>query len=368
MMTDPRKPKEHPPTGTCYRFDVRGLTLGETWRISDGPISFLVVLVVKLLGIRTKPADGTLYPREPIRLAPQQLPARSRQALEPAVAEWEQYGLRLVFYYTIRWLGELESAAAVLLSQDGKLSATTSYLHATYRQFTVERMDHSAVSKMPDGVVLVTTGRKRELEEPPHRRVHHLTGRTLAELAAHHRHRLSNIPVEPVQLTEASVADFVAEEEGRYAEFHIGRRVWIAMTPKEVERLRRLGPADDALVIPQIVPEDGQSNRYRSPAAPVTSPQPPREDPRPLAWPWALLWMSWPPILASVSEFSTGKIPSPALLLLIAAASNVGLIDSLYRRKQIRRRWLLPVIWLLLLIGQVVVTAAAVVAGEVLLP
>jgi hypothetical protein len=318
-------------------------------------------------------------PNDVIRVDPERVAPSAAEALRPAVAEWERHGLRLAFYWThaAEPLTDEELLAATLLSEDGKIAATTIYNRTRLGGFTHEQTFSGALSRMPDGVVLATTTRKRDYDDPPHRRVHYLTGRTIAEVAAHHRHRLSNIPLEPLPFTPSALLEFFRGEGRRQTRAFIDRGVLVPMTSEEVAAARRRLKRDDPeaatsqvavreAVTSEIPAHEESGNPYQSPAAYAPSPEPAPGQPRPLAWPWATLWLMWPPVAALTWASSTGESPLSVFLLLIVLASNAGFVDSLYRRNQVRRPWLMALIWLTILIGQAVALCTAlVVAGAV---
>jgi hypothetical protein len=169
--------------------------------------------------------------------------------------------------------------------------------------------------------------------------------------------------------------EFFREEGRRQIRAFIDRGVLVPMTSEEVaaarRRLRRAHPetatpeiAAGEAVTPEIPARQESGNPYQSPAAYASSPEPAPDQPRPLAWPLATLWLMWPPISALAWASATGEIPFSVFLLLIVLASIAGFVDSLYRRNQVRRGWLMAVIWLTILVGQAVaLSAALVVAG-----
>lgn len=351
-----------------YKVDLRGLTYAELGRFAPNWIVFLILAVIKLMGVRKKLSYGIPHPIGLIRVGPEQLSARSREVLEPAVAEWERHGLGLAFYCTFgnAPLADMESVIATLLSDDGTIAAITSYTRVTVQQFSREQIFSGAVSRMPDGVVLATTTRKPDYEDLPHRRVHYLIGRTIAEVAAHHRRRLGNIPLEPVPFTPSTLMDSLKEEGRRQTEALIDRGVLVPMTDAEVSAdRRRCGVGSAEPETPQLAHRSESGNPYQSPAAPVASPKPAADRSRPLAWPLALIWLLWPPVVVFLSLIFSGEVPS-AIVLLLALASNAGFVDSLHRRGLVRSRWVLVAIWLLILIGQTMAVVLAVIISAFL--
>lgn len=364
---------EQPQPVRYYKIELRGLTYTELRRMIPGWISFLIMAAIKLLGLRKKLGFGFPYPNEMIPLDPSQLPPRSAQALRPAIAEWEDHGLRLAFYGTFGAESPVdrECSVATLLSEEGSIVATTLYVRTAVGQFSQEQIASSAVSRMPDGVLLVTTTQKRDYHDPPFRRVHYLTGRTIAEIAAHHRYRLRNIPLEPERFSPAKLLDFHKEEGRRRIEAMIERGVLVPMSAEEVEaERRRLGPPRSEPSTPPVAPREDSANPYQSPAAsaaPLTTSRPADDRRKPPAWTPALLWLSWPPILVFLSVFFAGYVPAPVFFLLIVLASNAGFVESMYRRKLVRGGWVLGALWLLILVGQTVAAVLALAAAMALL-
>jgi hypothetical protein len=373
MSDNSHQSDQQPQAVRYYKSDVRGMTYTELRRMIPGWISFLIVAAIKLLGFHKKLGLGFPYPNEMIPLEPSQFPPRSAEALRPAVAEWEDQGLRLAFYGTFgaEWPVERECSVATLLSKDGSIVATTLYVRTTVGQFCQEQIFSSAVSRMPDGVLLATTTQKRDYHDPPFRRVHYLTGRTIAEVAAHHRYRLGNIPLEPERFSPAKLLDFHREEGRRRIKAMIERGVLVPMSAEEVEaERRRLRPPGSEPSTSPVAPREDTGNPYQSPAtsaAPVARAQPADHRPTPLAWPLALLWLSWPPVVVFVSAYFAGEVPPLGFLLLIVLASNAGFVESLYRRRLIRRGWVRVSVWALILLGQIAAVVLTVLAATALL-
>jgi hypothetical protein len=363
-MPDNSQPAdEQPPAARYYKIDVQGVTYTELRRMLPGWIPFFIVAVIKLLGFSRRLSSGIPYPNQVVRLDAGDLSPRAAEILGPAVAEWEDHGLHLAFYATFEAdpLGDTDWAIAVLLSDDGSTVGTTVYARTTVGQFSQEGVFSSAVSRMPDGVLLITTTRRRDYHDPPFRREHYLTGRTIAELAAHHRYRLCNIPLEPERFSSSQLLDFHREEGRRRMEAMIERGVLVPMSAEEVEsERRRLRPPATE---PSTPARDETGNPYQSPAASdgaVARPEPADHRPTPLAWPLAMLWALWPPIVAWVSVIFAGELPPLGFFLLIVLASNTGLVESLYRRRVLRRGWVCVSVWLLVLLCQIVAAGPAI--------
>jgi hypothetical protein len=374
MMTgDSNQSDEQSPTARYYKTDVQGITYTELRRLLPGWIPFLIVAVIKLLGFHKRLSSGILYPNQLVRLDAGDLSHRAAEVLRPAVAEWEDHGLHLAFYGTFEAqpLVDTDWGLALLLSDDGSIVGTTVYARTTVGQFSQEGVFSSAVSRMPDGVLLVTTTRRRDYHDPPFRREHYLNGRTIAEVAAHHRYRLRNIPLEPERFSPSELLDFHREEGRRRMEAMTERGVLVPMSPEEVEaERRRLEPPATEASTPQAAPRDDSGNPYQSPAAsvaPVADPRPADDRGTPLAWPLALLWLLWPPIVVFLSVFFAGDVPPLVFFLFIVLASNAGFVESMYRRKLVRGGWVLGALWLLILIGQIAAAGLAVVAAMALL-
>ena len=374
MMTgDSNQSDEQSPAARYYKIDVQGITYTELRRLLPGWIPFLIVALIKLLGFHRRLSSGILYPNEVVRRDAGDLSHRAAEVLRPAVAEWEDHGLQLAFYGTFEAqpLVDTDWALAVLLSEDGSIVGTTVYARTTVGQFSQEGLFSSAVSRMPDGVLLATTTRQRDYHDPPFRREHYLTGRTIAEVAAHHRYRLGNIPLEPERFSPPELLDFHREEGRRRMQAMIERGVLVPMSAEEVEAERcRLRPPAAEPSTPPAPARDETGNPYQSPAAsaaPVAAPGPADDRPTPLAWPLALLWLLWPPIVVFLCLFFVGDVPPLVFFLFIVLASNAGFVESMYRRKLVRGRWVLGALWLLILLGQIAAAGVAGAAAMVLL-
>jgi hypothetical protein len=220
---------------------------------------------------------------------------------------------------------------------------------------------------MPDGVVLSTTARSPDYQEMPHRRVQFLVGRPISAVVAHHRYRLRNISLQPVQFTPSTLLEHLREEQWRQVGAFIERGVLVPMSTEEVEaERRRLGGSRTEPSAPQAAPGADSGNPYQSPAAPAPSasnPRPAVGRPIPPAWPLAALWLLWPAIVMFLSVFVGGDLRPSVFFLLIVMANNAGFVESMYRRRLVRGGWILVALWALILAGQVVAAGLAVIAA-----
>ena len=224
---------------TYYKFDSSKMSLAETWRISSNPAVFSMQLFRRLFGLNPSPRFG--YALDRIQIVEwEQLPEKARASLTPIVTECEQSEMRLVFCYTIAYIGRQEGYAAAMLSRD-----LTTWGGAVWTKTQIDgvvriRTHCQFVSEREDGQVLITSDNPNHLDSPEWAESVHRPHTSVRELFGEHVRRIRAAGLGRIRtLEDQNLRAFIIRFMGRTHKHLIQRGIWVPMSDAEIVALQR---------------------------------------------------------------------------------------------------------------------------------
>lgn len=213
-----------------YKTRMNRLTFGELWRMSPGPLTFLIASGMKLFGKLPEGDLGVCRLDSLERLDGSEIPDRVHESWSKWIDACEAEGIGLQFYYTVPFVGfDVEAYAAAMLGEGGLVAAQALYA----RQKDAEKTVLALFTRLADGRELVTSSKRRELEIPPGTDVVRLPRGTPSQVVARHLERVRSVegavPVRPGHLDR-----LILEYTNRETDFHIDRGVYVPMPEAEV--------------------------------------------------------------------------------------------------------------------------------------
>jgi hypothetical protein len=225
------------PVVRFYRLDGRKITLAEYWRLSPGVLSFLIVLLAKLLGFPPKFSFAIPRPERLLKVTLDELPASARFGLRPAIQGLQESGLRLVFCYRMPTVESHRlGAATVLIDESSETSVGVMFAQDSQRR----SLELSCVSRLNDGTLAKTVTTRRRFKTDSQDHLLRLPGLDPVSLLHRHRAHLARLASEglfAVRLNPTTQEEMILASEQRFVDFHAARGLFVPMTDKEVDRL-----------------------------------------------------------------------------------------------------------------------------------
>lgn len=217
-----------------YKTRLNRLRLGELWRMSPGPVTFLIAAAMRGLGALPDNDLGVCHIRSVTRLGPEQVPEHVHARWEERLDACLDEGFELEFYYTVPFVArDMEGYAAALIGDGGLVAAQL--LHA--RQQQTEESVLAFFTKLADGTYLITSSRRKQMEAPPGAHVERLPGKPAGILLARHRRRVEEAG-DAVPIGAAGLEPMVVEHNNAEVDFHVERGVYVPMSDYEVAALK----------------------------------------------------------------------------------------------------------------------------------
>jgi hypothetical protein len=223
---------------TYYKFDSSKLSLAETWTISPNPVVFLIQLFRRLFGLYPRPRFGYALDRIQI-VSWEQLPEEARASLTPIVTLCERLEMRLVFCYTMAFIGRQEGYAAALLSHDGTTWSGVLWLKVQAGRAVKVRTYCQLVSEREEGIFLVTSNNPNRLDRPEWAESVHRPGASVQGLFTEHARRLKAAGLPQIRtVDDQGLQAFIARFMRRTHEHLIRRGIWVPMSDAEIAVLQ----------------------------------------------------------------------------------------------------------------------------------
>lgn len=222
-----------------YKTRMNRLTFGELWRMTPGPLTFLIASGMKLFGGLPDGDFGFCRLDALERLDDSEIPDHVHHSWSGWLDACEAEGIGLEFYYTIPFVGhDTEAYAAAMLHSGGLVAA-----HALYaRQKHVEKSVLVLFTRMGDGRHLVTSSKHKELVSPHGFDVVRLPGRAPDDVVARHLERVRSAEG-ALPIRAGLLEHFIVEFSNLETDFHIERGVYVPMPEEEVASIRGAKPS-----------------------------------------------------------------------------------------------------------------------------
>jgi hypothetical protein len=223
-----------------YRVVHSRLTYAECWRLAPNMLSFMLLVLVKTLGARTRAHAATKYPDRLDLIDFDEIPADARQRWRPALDHCPGLGLRMKLCQRVAVLGRAaEHLVMLLVRDDGQWTVTL-----TYERVFIGNKDRTTVtvnvaSRVADGRRACTTDNRNAIAPLPDIVLQSLPGRSLPALAERHRDWLvangwTIVPV-PDENMERTI---LAREQAAFDQ-GIERGLYVPITEHEYAALAR---------------------------------------------------------------------------------------------------------------------------------
>ena len=210
---------------TYYRVDGARLSYGEYWRMSPGPLGFLIAAGCKLFGFPIQFHFVIPRPDRLFLVEFEELPAAALQAMKPAIRSAEKAGLRLIFAHRLavpepHRLG----AAALMLDEENE----TGSMIVFGQQGDHRELHATCASRFADDTLGTMTTMKRTMIPTPGQDIERYPGASAGALYQRHREHLERLAGQgfiPLTLDPNRLKQFVLECELRNVDFHFARSV-----------------------------------------------------------------------------------------------------------------------------------------------
>lgn len=230
------------PTVKYYGIDSTKITFREYWRSGFARPRVLIVLLLKILGVRLSDQHSIPWP---IRLrdglvSESEVSAATKEKLVPLVEECKKLGFENLCYQKIKSLFALSDLTIVSLVHSKKeIAARIFFGHVLSRKAARECLLCFMVSWLDNGIFLLTgnPNEKLVLDDPPDHDVLRLPDASVNELFQAHVKRLEKCCNRNLPRLIQSLDDFEKmvdslEESGM--RFRIRRGVLVETTPKVI--------------------------------------------------------------------------------------------------------------------------------------
>jgi hypothetical protein len=232
-----------------YRDDVTLLPIAAIWRLSwrlplfvSLPV-FTLFLIRKLLGWRFAATSGTPRPDRLPEIDEEEVPARIRDELEPALHACRAAGFEVMFWIRPNYIGGKQGFMCYLLHEQGQVFATPFWLRVTVRGQTRTNVVFSCHSCRADGVDLHTGTLAEEhwIPEmiPPDVEFMRLPIDTPpgTVILQHQRRFMGGADL--IRFDRASLAAKVVHDAQRVIDFLVEKGIYMPVSEPEVERLQQ---------------------------------------------------------------------------------------------------------------------------------
>lgn len=213
---------------TYYTLVMSRLTFAEYWRFCKGklPLFLVAIVMFKILRVRSQITFAQSRLDAIVRDEPDKIPERVQKNLAGILAECEREGLVPDFYYHIQELTGGYSVGVMLKSPDPRILAQILYAEPAQKNIPIVSV-FGCASRCSNGKRLITSGRRKELEQPPLFETENHPGASVRVILDRHRKRVEaradvesltpqEIPDELVRINNLTVENFI--RLGKYRE------------------------------------------------------------------------------------------------------------------------------------------------------
>ncbi len=134
---------------TYYMVKLCKASFHELWRMSNGPLEWVIATLLKVLHIPICNPGGFGLAENVERLTLEEIPEHVRIALGKLWMECDAIGVRDGFFYTIPILGSNEAFAAALRNPDGRIAAWLGYVRV--RNGMIEQEADGGIGRPGEG-------------------------------------------------------------------------------------------------------------------------------------------------------------------------------------------------------------------------
>lgn len=174
-----------------YRTNMSGVTVREYWRMCKfNPIIFpIAIILFKIFRMRGEITMAQCYIENIIRLAPDEVPRDAELGVQAMVEECQREGIHLEYFYKLEMFTPDLGVGVVLSSPDPRFSCQI--LFSKSKEPSVPTICFfTCYSVRADGTYVITSGNRKQVDEPPGFDVEYKAGSSVRQILERHRARI----------------------------------------------------------------------------------------------------------------------------------------------------------------------------------
>jgi hypothetical protein len=217
-----------------YRTDFTRLSWLELWCYTPTVRHFLLAAILRLSGTHTAPRCG--FARDGLRfIEPCAIPDDAAIRLKSVTDACAPLGFRPCLWSTVDAIGPAESYGVTMRDSSGTVYTAAAWVRLAISASPREELVFTAVSRLIENRLVITTNGKKRLNPPKGFQVLHLPGRDVRSVLNTHHERLSEVRGENiVRLDEDSLRETVLEASKRSQDYQIERGILSPLSADQV--------------------------------------------------------------------------------------------------------------------------------------